>query len=325
MKLSNNAYLPDKVSGLTSVIVPVYKVERYLEECVDSILAQTYTNLEVILVDDGSPDNSGAICDRYAAEYPERVRVVHKPNGGLSSARNAGLDVARGEYIAFIDSDDKILPTMFAESVDALNSFGVDIVCSSFLAFGARHNVIPPVPEPLTLSGAGALEMALDWKIDRSSCTKVYRRSLIGDFRFPEGLINEDFPFVCRVLLAAQKVHILPKGFYLYRVTEGSISHTFKDSFFDIFTNLDTARSYIKDSDSALMRSFVRYELRTHIFSSVRIVQNRLNGRYKTWLRRNRKFVLRHWRTLLFDSKFPMRERMKAVYGFLHLPPRMSP
>ncbi|MDT6814838.1 glycosyltransferase, partial [Enterococcus faecium] len=90
-----------------SIIVPVYKVEKYLRKCVDSILAQTFTDFEVILVDDGSPDNSGKICDEYA-EKDNRVRVIHKENGGLSSARNAGIDVARGKYLGFVDSDDYI-------------------------------------------------------------------------------------------------------------------------------------------------------------------------------------------------------------------------
>jgi len=309
--------------NMLSVVVPVYKVEKYLEACVDSILAQTYTNLEVILVDDGSPDNSGAICDRYAAEYHDRVRVVHKENGGLSSARNAGLDVARGEYVSFIDSDDKILPTMYAESVEALNDHEVDIVCSSFLPFGGRTKLIPPVEKPMTISGSEALEMALDYQIDRSACTKVYRRRFIGDLRFPLGLTNEDFPFVCRILLDARKVHILPKGFYLYRVTEGSISNSFKDTFFDIFTNLDTVHEFIPEDNRELKRAFSRYELRMHIFSAVRIVQNRLNCRYKNWLRRNRRFILGQWRMLLFDGQLPMRERMKALFGFLHLPSRI--
>ena len=97
---------------LISVIVPVYKVELYLRQCVDSLLAQTYSNLEIILVDDGSPDGCPAICDEYARK-DSRVRVIHKPNGGLSDARNVGLDAARGEYIGFIDSDDWVMPDMY--------------------------------------------------------------------------------------------------------------------------------------------------------------------------------------------------------------------
>ena len=115
---------------MISVIVPIYNVEEYLRRCVDSLLQQTYADLEVILVDDGSPDGCGAICDAYASQEP-RVRAVHKPNGGLSDARNAGLLVAAGDEIAFVDSDDWVAPDFLAAMHDALTRTGADIVeCS---------------------------------------------------------------------------------------------------------------------------------------------------------------------------------------------------
>ena len=112
---------------LISVIVPIYKVEAYLRRGIDSILAQDYPNIEVILVDDGSPDNCGKICDEYAKK-DKRIRVIHKPNGGLSYARNAGLDVAKGEYISFIDSDDSILPYMYSTMIKVIENNNLDIV-----------------------------------------------------------------------------------------------------------------------------------------------------------------------------------------------------
>ena len=114
-------------SLLISVIVPVYKSEKYLKRCVDSILNQTYQNLEIILVDDGSPDNCPQICDKYA-EKDSRIRVIHKPNGGLSDARNKGLDIANGNYIAFVDSDDYIATEMYAMMIEAMHGEDVDIV-----------------------------------------------------------------------------------------------------------------------------------------------------------------------------------------------------
>ena len=104
---------------MISVIVPIYNVEPYLRRCVDSLLGQTYADFEVILVDDGSPDNCGAICDMYEAR-DDRVRVIHKPNGGLSDARNAGLEIARGEYIAFVDSDDWVTPDYLERMLEAM-------------------------------------------------------------------------------------------------------------------------------------------------------------------------------------------------------------
>ena len=105
---------------LISIIVPVYKVEKYLRRCIDSILAQTYQNIEVLLIDDGSPDNSGEICDEYA-ERDSRVRVFHKPNGGVSSARNLGLKEAKGQYIGFVDADDRLAVVQLRNGGDAVN------------------------------------------------------------------------------------------------------------------------------------------------------------------------------------------------------------
>ncbi|MCF0156053.1 MAG: glycosyltransferase, partial [Veillonella sp.] len=115
-----------------SVIVPIYNVEPYIHQCVDSIINQTYKDLEIILVDDGSPDNCGKICDEYAAK-DDRVKVIHRPNGGLSAARNSGLDVATGEYIAFVDSDDYIACNMYSDMMEFMLKHKLDIVvCSSY-------------------------------------------------------------------------------------------------------------------------------------------------------------------------------------------------
>ena len=125
---------------LISVIVPVYNVEKYLGKCVDSILAQTYENLEIILVEDGTRDGCGAICDAYAAKDP-RVRVIHKENGGLSSARNAGMDIARGEYFGFVDSDDWIEPETYETLLNLAEKYNADLVS------GSRYDVAEPTGE----------------------------------------------------------------------------------------------------------------------------------------------------------------------------------
>ena len=114
-----------------SVVVPVYKVEPYLDRCVESILAQTVTDLEIILVDDGSPDSCPAMCDAWAAREP-RIRVIHKPNGGLSSARNAGVDAARGAYIGFVDSDDYILPDMYRRLLAAIREHDAELAICGY-------------------------------------------------------------------------------------------------------------------------------------------------------------------------------------------------
>lgn len=119
------------INTLVSVIVPVYKVEKYLHRCIDSIINQTYKNLEIILVDDGSPDNCGKICDEYA-EKDNRIKVIHKSNGGLSSARNAGLDVANGDYVYFVDSDDYIDTKLVEDNLNLAIEHDADMVCFNY-------------------------------------------------------------------------------------------------------------------------------------------------------------------------------------------------
>lgn len=305
---------------VVSVIVPVYKVEQYIEECIDSILAQSYSNIEIILVDDGSPDNSGKICDLYAEQFPDKIKVIHKSNGGLSSARNAGLDIASGEYVTFVDSDDKILPQMYDEMSKAMLSHNVDIVASRFLSFdGQRLGSATKICE-FTGTGSEVLKLCLNWQLDISANTKLYRRSTISDLRFIEGITNEDFPFISELLLKQDRVHVMQNAYYMYRQNSNGITGTFKDSFFDVFDNLEYAGNLLPPDDDALLNDFERYELQMHILSALRIVRFRKNKQYKSWLRRNRAHIRRNWKRLLTDRGLGMRWRIKAVGAFLRLP-----
>ena len=169
-------------SALISVIVPVYNVEPYLPRCIDSILAQTYSNLEVILVDDGAKDASGAICDDYAGKE-SRIKVIHKENGGLSSARNAGIDIARGEYLAFVDSDDWIEPDAYEYMLEQMLQSGAKLACAG------RYDVNGETGEkkiglcPTKNVCIPAEEMVgriFVWdNCDSSACDKLYHRSLL--------------------------------------------------------------------------------------------------------------------------------------------------
>ena len=149
---------------LISVIVPIYKVEAYLRRGIDSILAQDYPNIEVILVDDGSPDNCGKICDEYAKK-DKRIRVIHKPNGGLSSARNAGLDVAKGKYISFIDSDDSILPYMYSTMIKVIENNNLDIVTCGV----QRIKPGEKIKETYTKDGKDLTELIQEWINENTS------------------------------------------------------------------------------------------------------------------------------------------------------------
>lgn len=309
-----------KNKSLVSVIVPVYNVERYLRECVDSILGQRYQNTEILLIDDGSTDNSGKICDEYAVKYPERVKVLHKRNGGLSSARNAGLDMAKGEYVSFIDSDDKILPEMYGDMVEAMERYNVDIVTSDFLPWDAGHKIKITKDKSYTGTSERALSLVLNWKLNCSACTKLYRRSVLTNIRFHEGLTNEDFPFICELFVKRHKIHVMDKGYYLYRYNDNSISTVLRPSFFDIFTNLEFVSGLIPATAKDLREDFKYYELTMHLMSGKKIVLCRKNKEYKYWLRKNRGYIIKSWRSILFDSRLNLRWRIKAVLSFFRLP-----
>ena len=204
---------------LLSVIVPVYRVERFLHKCVDSILAQTYQNLEIILVDDGSPDGCGPICDEYSAR-DSRVRVIHKKNGGLSDARNAGIELARGNYLAFVDGDDWIEPDAYAAMLSALERWGARLMCAGRYdeedATGEVTLGLCPEKEEL-LSGTETVRRIFRWEsLDSSACDKLFARELFQGIRFPVGRHMEDVPTIYRVVLAAGSAVMLPKPFYHY-------------------------------------------------------------------------------------------------------------
>ena len=211
--------------ALISVIVPIYKVETYLDKCIQSIVDQTHPDLEIILVDDGSPDTCPKMCDDWAAK-DSRIQVVHKENGGLSDARNAGLAVATGEYISFIDSDDWIEPDFLQTLLDALQGKDADIAdCATRLVDEDGNSLsIRGVGQDETLGTIDALvRLVKEDRIFQTVWNKLYRRSVIGDILFEKGKYNEDDYFSYQVFDRAKKVAILSKPMYNYLQRAGSI------------------------------------------------------------------------------------------------------
>ena len=211
---------------MVSVIVPVYKVEKYLRECVDSILSQTYTDFELILVDDGSPDSCGAICDEYAAK-DSRIRVIHQENQGQAGARNTALDVAEGEYITFIDSDDIVSEVYLETLLDAMQK-DTDVTACKFLHFEDSAKLAPSRGEICAKSyNSESVVVAIyNGQISIGACGKLYRASIIGDVTFPVGRIHEDSVFTPLVCYAARKVVLLDAGLYYYRRHQNSTTHS---------------------------------------------------------------------------------------------------
>lgn len=211
---------------LISVIVPVYKVEHYLSDCLDSILAQSYTNLEVLLVDDGSPDDSGTICDAYA-QKDSRVRVIHQENAGVSAARNAAMDIATGDYYAFVDSDDTIDKEMFSILYENLLATGADVSGCE------RVRIVNGTPEPvgkeyfLTMTAQEAVSnMLLGRHFTGSLCNKLFSRKTIGHLRLARDVYHaEDLLLSTEAILNGTKMCYTSKPLYHYYVRGGSATN----------------------------------------------------------------------------------------------------
>lgn len=203
-----------------SVIVPIYKVERYLQKCLDSIRRQTYTRLEIILVDDGSPDDCGTICDKNA-KADSRIVVIHKKNEGLSSARNVGLDIAKGEYVSFIDADDTIHPRFIENLTGLCKLYSCDIAQCDYLTVTENSSQLPlnPLQSIKIYNHKQALyeqcctDNAVKFTI---ACNKVYKKELFQDIRYPPGRIHEDEFTTYLLLWKAGKIAVTNQYMYYY-------------------------------------------------------------------------------------------------------------
>lgn len=212
-----------------SVIVPVYNVELFIDTCIRSIIAQNYDNFELLLIDDGSTDNSGQICDRFAVQ-DARIRVIHQQNGGLSSARNTGLMAAKGEYIAFVDSDDYIPATAFSDLLSVLAETGADMVKGNFQKVFEDGASPKQYDEAVTiLTAEKAIENFLcelpaeNKKVSTVVWNALYRRELFDTVSFPVGLIYEDGYVTPQLILKANMVAHINKVVYFYRQNPNGI------------------------------------------------------------------------------------------------------
>lgn len=255
-----------------SVIIPAYNIEDLLEKCVDSVASQDYPEslLQIIVVDDGSTDNTGAVADKLAVSY-DNVEVIHKENGGSSSARNAGLSAATGEYVGFVDSDDYISPEMYSLLVDAAIRNDADMVQISRDEISEEGERLPDVVIPpdkeVVISPQEHLRTLLMHTGDASFCTKLTKRSLFSeDMKFPEGELNEDFYLMIHMLQKVNKLVILKEQCYHVFYRSGSNSRKKKEDkdyfpsvFTDIVRNSDVALDLVKRNNPSLTEVAERF------------------------------------------------------------------
>ena len=215
---------------LVSVIVPVYNVYPYLHEAIDSVINQTYTNLEIILIDDGSTDGSGEICDEYA-ERDSRIRVIHQDNKGLSTARNIGLDSMNGEILAFLDPDDAFHYSFIEKSLAVMINEDADMVlCKYDIQYTTAHmkttssKKTQPLIAPGVFDRNEVLSSLVNCKINVSVWNKLYRRKLWNSIRFHEGHVCEDHEAIFKICSLCEKICVLSDVLYIHRKRPGSIT-----------------------------------------------------------------------------------------------------
>lgn len=319
---------------LISVIVPIYNVEKYLYECIDSICRQTYNKLEIILVNDGSKDNCGKICDEYA-KRDKRIKVIHKENGGLSSARNAGLDIAKGEYISFIDSDDKIANNFFEKLYKLSKINNADIVECNFLKF---ENEITVTETKENIKVYSSREMQHRLYSDENIRTKVvwnklYKKYIYKNLRFPLGKINEDEFCTYKAFDNCKKnIVIINLPLYYYRYNPTSIMGSkFSIKRYDILEALEERENYyIERKYDELYVKTIMIHIKTLIWlytltiehledptEKLKYIHNKVKNKYKK-VKKDKRISLKFKLMTIFFIKFPNRIAKVKKIKFLN-------
>lgn len=245
----------DEDYPLISVIVPVYRVEKYLEQCVCSICNQTYTNLEIILVDDGSPDRCPQMCDDFA-ETDKRIRVIHKLNGGLSDARNTGTEWAAGEYILYVDSDDFVHTDMIRRMYCAMTESSSQAAVCSFCSFAKEAEILKCRFQNKIrfYSGDMATREMLYQRIENTACGKLLPRSICEHFLFPVGRFYEDLFVMYKMLYYCENIAFLDQPLYFYRNNPDSIMHRpFSVKSFDLLDAADEIVCFAQENKPSLL------------------------------------------------------------------------
>ncbi len=303
---------------MISVIVPVYKVEEFLDRCVKSIVEQTYTDLEIILVNDGSPDKCPDMCEAWAKK-DKRIKVVHKKNGGLSDARNAGLEVSTGEYIAFVDSDDYVDTNIYMRLHEEMMKQDVDIICCKYVDVNEKGERIDRTvkffDEPnynQVYKGRDFLVALLESKSMPVAWNKLYKRKVIEEKYFKKDIYSEDYFFLLTIAYKELSVYFIEDELLFYTAREKSITDGFNEAFnLDQVMNVFNAEEFLKEK----FGEDIDISIKTAQFKAIRLFLARMpykyikTRRYSYWyvykkLKENRKYILTKNHNNLFDKAF---------------------
>lgn len=294
-----------------SVIVPVYNVEKYIRKCLDSILNQTFIDFEIILVDDGSPDNCGKICDEYA-KADTRISVIHRKNGGLSAARNSGIDWffknSNSEFLTFVDSDDTITETYLERLINSIDD-NTDIVsCKlNFLIEETKKSetdgALDTPAECYTGKEAVIHLYKMDSKVRTEACAKLYRKHLFSNIRFPEGKIHEDQAVVPILLYNSRNVVAINDPLYTYYIRNDSITHgSFSVKRFDDIDAMQLCEEFFKEKKENEITELVSRKKK--LFHALYTIYARKAGAYRTVPKKYKMTLLKALRTLEKSMSF---------------------
>ena len=298
------------MKDLITVVVPVYKVEKYIDRCVNSIIDQTYKNLEIILVDDGSPDKCGKICDDYAKK-DDRIVVIHKENGGLSDARNAGIHAANGKYITFIDSDDYIKNDYVEFLYNLIIENDVRIsICSHTVIYDTGLKIEKETGEFSVLDTKTAIKRILyDDNIDISAWAKMYDIKLFDDIEYPKGRLFEDSAVTCRILSKCEKVAIGSKSKYFYMIRSDSITNAkFNKKKMDLITSTEEMGQYILEKYPDLQDAVNRRVMYAYLSTLSQLANS--NEKHLKEQNEMMDYIKENRRKVLKDKNIPKRDRL---------------
>ena len=306
---------------LISVIVPVYNVETYLDQCLESIVNQSYGHLEILVVDDGSTDNSDMICDRWAGQ-DERIRVIHQPNGGLSAARNTALDAMQGELVTMVDSDDVLHPMALSILLSTLTSHQADIAVGGYTPF---HDGVPqwdgdPAGSETAPQCYGQdqaiLAVFYQQGLTHSAWGRLYRASLFQDIRYPVGLYYEDLAIIYPLLLKCSRVARINEPLYGYRQRENSILEKFspkRAAVLDIAEELE--RRMLQENNASYLKA-VRSRLLSAYFNILLLSHRDKGGGHKSLQNRCWTGIKRLRHDCLLDPKVRNKNKMGIMASY---------
>lgn len=296
-----------------SIIIPVYNVENYLKQCVDSVVKQTYKNLEIILVNDGSTDNSGKICDEYTLK-DSRIKVIHKENGGISSARNVAIDIAEGKYITFVDSDDDVEPDYIAYLYNILKVFNCKMsVCSHNIIKNEKTKKSFNLKKDYKISSQECIKRLLyNEGIDTSAWAKLYDKTLFDNIRYPVGKLFEDIAITYKLFIKSGEIACGHLAKYNYKVRENSIvTSKFNKSKLDLLENTDNMANDIVKHFPGLQNAALRRRVYAR-FSTLNQMSNvDKENSYK--IKEMISFIKKHKWNILTDNNVSMRDKCAII------------